>query len=57
MVFQDGALFPHLSVWRNVAYGLRGTTRRAARSRAVEVLATFGIDIFFLSGLSKRSEK
>ena len=43
MVFQDGALFPHLSVWRNVAYGLRGTPRRAARLRAVQVLEDFGI--------------
>ncbi len=36
MVFQDGALFPHLTVFENVIYGVRGRPR--ARDRAVEVL-------------------
>ena len=41
-VFQDYALFPHLSAWRNVAYALpRGAERRAA---AIELLARFGVD-------------
>ena len=39
-VFQDYALFPHLSAWRNVAYGIRGANRRA---RAIELLEQFGI--------------
>jgi molybdate transport system ATP-binding protein len=39
LVFQDYALFPHLSAWRNVAYGLRGPRRR---ERAVEALERFG---------------
>ncbi len=34
---QGCALFPHLSVWRNVAFGLRGR-RRARRARALELL-------------------
>ena len=36
MVFQDGALFPHLSVRDNVAFGLRG--RDGAATRVAEVL-------------------
>jgi molybdate transport system ATP-binding protein len=45
MVFQDGALFPHLSVAHNVGYGLRrrGADRGQARRRAGEVLDRFGI--------------
>lgn len=31
MVFQSLALFPHLSVWQNVAYGIRGESPRARR--------------------------
>jgi molybdate transport system ATP-binding protein len=41
-VFQDYALFPHLSAWRNVAYGLRGP-RGERRSRAHELLERFGM--------------
>lgn len=44
-VFQDLALFPHLSVLRNVAYGVPRTVPRAHRvGRAAEVLARFGIE-------------
>jgi molybdate transport system ATP-binding protein len=39
LVFQDYALFPHLTAWRNVAYGLRGTRRR---ERALAALDRFG---------------
>ena len=41
-VFQDYALFPHLSAWQNVAYGLRGK-RRAERPRAIALLERFGV--------------
>ncbi|MER3485174.1 MAG: ABC transporter ATP-binding protein, partial [Chloroflexota bacterium] len=34
MVFQDGALFPHLSVFKNVAFGLPRSEDRAAKVRA-----------------------
>lgn len=37
LMFQDFALFPHLSVAGNVAYGLRGTAE-AKRARVVEML-------------------
>ena len=42
-VFQDYALFPHLSAWRNVAYPLGGLRRSARRRRAHELLELFGI--------------
>ncbi len=42
-VFQDYALFGHMAVWQNVAYGLRGVARGERRRRAEELLARFGI--------------
>jgi molybdate transport system ATP-binding protein len=42
VVFQDYALFPHLSAWRNVAYPMRGP-RDARRARAHALLADFGV--------------
>ena len=45
-VFQDYALFPHLSVIDNVAYGLmvRGVDRRTRQSRAEELLSLVHLD-------------
>jgi len=43
MVFQDFALFPHLSVAGNVGFGLRGWTRKARRRRVTELLALVGL--------------
>jgi iron(III) transport system ATP-binding protein len=43
LVFQDYALFPHLSVGRNVAYGLRGMGRAQRRERVYEVLDLVGL--------------
>jgi iron(III) transport system ATP-binding protein len=43
LVFQDYALFPHLSVARNVAYGLAHLPRRERRDRVREVLELVGL--------------
>jgi molybdate transport system ATP-binding protein len=40
-VFQDYALFPHLSAWRNVAYGLRSMSSTQRRKTALELLDRF----------------
>ena len=51
MVFQSGALFNHLTVEDNVAYGLisQGIKKRQARAQAKEYISLFG-----LSGFEKR---
>jgi molybdate transport system ATP-binding protein len=41
-MFQDYALFGHLSAWRNVAYAQRGVPRDRRRAAAVELLDRFG---------------
>jgi iron(III) transport system ATP-binding protein len=43
MVFQDYALFPHLSVADNIAFGLRATPRSERSRRVAELLATIGL--------------
>ena len=42
-VFQDYALFPHLTARQNVAYPLRDATRYDRRRRASELLDRFGV--------------
>jgi molybdate transport system ATP-binding protein len=42
-LFQDYALFPHLSAWRNVAYGLTDAPRKLRRPRAEALLERFGV--------------
>lgn len=46
VVFQNYALFPHLSVAGNVGYGLRvrGMTRSSRRERVAEMLELVGLD-------------
>lgn len=43
-VAQDGALFPHLTVGQNIAYGLRGTARGEIRTRVTGLLETVSLD-------------
>ena len=49
MVFQDFALFPHLDVGRNIAFGLRDLDGKKQRRRIGELLEIFG-----LSGYERR---
>jgi iron(III) transport system ATP-binding protein len=49
-VAQDGALFPHLTVGQNIAYGLRGGIRNGrVRARVEELLQTVSLDPAFAS--------
>jgi iron(III) transport system ATP-binding protein len=43
-MFQDFALFPHLSILDNVAFGLRALRREQARREALAVLARVGME-------------
>ena len=43
MVFQDYALFPHLTVAGNVGFGLRGQPRATRQARIDELLALVGL--------------
>lgn len=47
LIFQDFALFPHLDVWDNVAFGLveRGLARKQARAQAQAMLQSFGMNV------------
>jgi len=42
-VFQDHALFPHLTAEQNVLYGARAGSRHSARERVRDLLQTLGI--------------
>jgi spermidine/putrescine ABC transporter ATP-binding subunit len=45
-MFQSYALFPHMSVARNVAFGLRGLRRAEAAARVAEMLALVEMEAF-----------
>lgn len=44
MVFQDLALFPHLSIADNIAFGLRGQDGAQRRLRVAELLTLIGLE-------------
>lgn len=44
MVFQDFALFPHLNVERNIAFGLRLLSRPERKARVAELLRLVGLE-------------
>ncbi|HVQ52163.1 MAG TPA: ABC transporter ATP-binding protein [Mycobacterium sp.] len=48
-VAQDGALFPHLTVGQNIAYGLRGIARSDVDASVAELLETVSLDASFAS--------
>jgi iron(III) transport system ATP-binding protein len=48
-VAQDGALFPHLTVGQNIAYGLRDADRNQVRARVSELLETVSLDASYAS--------
>ncbi|WP_286239671.1 ABC transporter ATP-binding protein [Neptuniibacter halophilus] len=49
MVFQDIALFPHLTIAENIAFGIRSWSRQAQQTRIAELLELVG-----LPGVEKR---
>jgi ABC-type Fe3+/spermidine/putrescine transport system ATPase subunit len=57
LMFQDFALFPHLDVQDNVAFGLveHGMRRADARAQACELLARFGLKAFVRSRVPQLS--
>ena len=44
MVFQENALFPHLSVEGNIAFGLHGKARAERQAMVAELLEVVGLD-------------
>lgn len=46
MVFQDHALFPHMNVADNIAFGLRAKNKEQKTARVNELLAMIGLDGF-----------
>lgn len=46
LMFQDFALFPHLSIVDNVAFGLKALPREEARREALAMLARVGLDTY-----------
>lgn len=43
MVFQDFALFPNMSVEKNIAFGLKGWSTHQQKQRVIELLAMIGM--------------
>lgn len=43
MVFQDYALFPHLSIFDNIAFGLKGAPKKPVAERVSNLLETMGL--------------
>lgn len=48
MVFQDYALFPHLTVWQNIAFGLDSWERHDIEARVQEISTLLEVNPFLL---------
>ncbi|MDQ4137512.1 MAG: ABC transporter ATP-binding protein [Actinomycetota bacterium] len=46
MVFQSYAVWPHMTVEKNVGYGLKGVDRKSAAARVAEVLELVGLSAY-----------
>jgi len=46
IVFQDAALFPHLTVAKNVAFGLLGLSKSERQRRVAQLLETMGLEAY-----------
>lgn len=44
MVFQDYALFPHLTIYENVSFGLKGLKKDEAHKRVIETIELTGLE-------------
>lgn len=44
MVFQDYALFPHLNIYDNVAFGLKGLKKKEIKQRVLETIELTGLN-------------
>ncbi|XHX78855.1 MAG: ABC transporter ATP-binding protein [Stenomitos frigidus ULC029] len=54
MVFQDYALFPHLTVAKNVAFGLRQSRQKRFSAKQIQALTAEAIALVGLTGLETR---
>jgi len=43
IVFQDYALFPHMTVFKNIAFGLRGSSRQELKQKVMKSLEMVGL--------------
>ncbi len=44
MVFQDYALFPHMTVFKNISFGIHNISKHAQQQRVAELLSMIGLE-------------
>ncbi len=45
IVFQEYALFPHMTVFKNIAFGLKGCSRQELKEKVIEMLVLVGLPV------------